>query len=55
MQKFMPIEKLCNGALVEMQDYFKYVKNMKFQEEPNYECLRELFVNILKKNGCIII
>jgi len=52
MKKFMPIEKLCNGAPVEMQDYFKYVRNMKFQEEPNYEYLRELFVNILKKNGC---
>jgi serine/threonine protein kinase len=52
MKKYMPLEKLCKGAPTEMQDYFKYVRNMKFQVEPNYDYLRELFFNILKKNGC---
>ena len=52
MKKYMPLEKLCKGAPTEMQDYFKYVRNIKFQAEPNYDYLRELFINILKKNGC---
>ena len=52
MKKFMPIEKLCKGLPTEMEDYFKYIKTMKFQEEPNYDYLRNLFKSILKKNGC---
>ena len=52
MKKFMPIEKLCKGLPTEMEEYFKYIKTMKFQEEPNYDYLRNLFKSILKKNGC---
>ena len=51
MKKFMPVERLCKGTPSEMQDYFKYVRQLKFKEEPNYEYLRNLFVNLLKKNG----
>jgi hypothetical protein len=51
MKKFMPVERLCKGAPSEMQDYFKYVRQLKFKEDPNYEYLRNLFVNLLKKNG----
>ena len=51
MKKFMPIEKLCKGLPTEMEEYFKYIKTMKFQEEPNYDYLRNLFKSILKKNG----
>ena len=51
MKKFMPVERLCKETPSEMQDYFKYVRQLKFKEEPNYEYLRNLFVNLLKKNG----
>ena len=51
MKKFMPVERLCKGAPSEMQDYFKYIRQLKFQEAPNYEYLRNLFINLLKKNG----
>ena len=51
MKKFMPVERLCKGAPSEIQDYFKYVRQLKFKEEPNYEYLRNLFINLLKKNG----
>ena len=51
MKKFMPVERLCKGAPSEMQDYFRYIRQLKFKEEPNYDYLRNLFVNLLKKNG----
>ena len=51
MKKYMPIEKLCKGVPNEMEEYFKYSRNLKFKEEPNYEYLRELFKNILNDNG----
>ena len=51
MKKFMPVERLCKGAPSEMQDYFKYIRQLKFKDEPNYEYLRNLFINLLKKNG----
>ena len=51
MKKFMPVEKLCKGLPSEMEDYFKYVKMLKFQETPKYDYLRNLFKNILRKNG----
>ena len=51
MKKFMPVERLCKGAPSEMQDYFKYIRELKFKDDPNYEYLRNLFINLLKKNG----
>ncbi len=50
MKKYMPVEKLCKG-LPEMEDYFKYSRSLKFQEKPNYEYLRNIFKNLLKKKG----
>jgi hypothetical protein len=35
-----------------MQEYFKYVRSLKFNETPKYKYLRELFEKILKGNGC---
>ena len=51
MKKYMPIERLCKGLPLEMKEYFKYARALKFKEEPNYEFLRNLFKNILKKEG----
>ena len=51
MKKFMPVEKLCRDCPVELEEYFKYVKNLKFDDEPNYNKLRNLFINILKKES----
>ena len=51
MKKYMPVERLCKGLPPEMQDYFKYVRNLKFQEKPNYDYLKNLFKTILKNNG----
>ena len=51
MKKFITVERLCKGLPPEIAEYFKYVKTLKFQEEPNYDYLRNLFKDLLKKNG----
>ena len=51
MKKFISVERLCKGLPPEIKEYFKYVKLLKFQEEPNYDYLRSLFIDLLKKNG----
>ena len=42
-------EKLCKGLPNEFVHYMKYVKNLGFEQEPNYEYLNSLFVSILSK------
>ena len=49
MKKFMPTDKLCKGCPNELVDYFKYVRALKFEEEPNYNFLKNLFINLIKK------
>jgi len=46
-------EKLCEGLPIEFISYFKYVKNLKFEEEPNYQYLNDLFLSVLSKNQMI--
>ena len=54
MKKFMPIDKLCKGCPKELEDYFKYVRALKFEEEPNYIFLKNLFINTMKKENSFI-
>ena len=53
IKKYMPIERLCKELPSEMKEYFKHVKNLKFQEKPNYEYLRNLFKKILANEGVV--
>ena len=41
------VEKLCHNLPKAFCDYMKYVKNLKFEEEPNYNYLRGLFIDLL--------
>ena len=41
------VEKLCQNLPKAFCDYIKYVKNLKFEEEPNYDYLRGLFIDLL--------
>jgi len=43
-------EQLCSGLPKEFCDYIKYCRNLNFEQEPNYNYLRNLFLNIIKKN-----
>ena len=47
----MKPEILCEGLPDEFKQYFKYVRELQFTEEPNYEFLLGLFNNAMKKNN----
>ena len=42
-------EDLCKGLPIEFCKYMKYVKSLKFEEDPDYDYLRRLFFSILYK------
>ena len=42
---------LCQGLPDEIKQYFNYVRELQFTEEPNYEFLLGLFNNAMKKNN----
>ena len=44
-------EVLCENLPVEFKDYMKYVRNLKFEETPNYSYLRNLFVQLIRRQG----
>ena len=51
MKKYIDMEELCKGLPKEMIDYMNNAKSLKFEQEPNYEYLKNLFNTILKKNN----
>ena len=50
MKKYIEIEELCKGLPGEIVDYMNNARSLKFEEEPNYQYLKDLFNNILKKH-----
>ena len=51
MKKNILPEVLCENLPSEFRDYMKYVRNLKFEETPNYSYLRNLFVQLMRKQG----
>ena len=51
MKKDILPEVLCENLPSEFKDYMKYVRNLKFEETPNYSYLRNLFVQLMRKQG----
>jgi serine/threonine protein kinase len=45
----IPIEALCKGIPTEFARYLYYCRNLKFEEEPNYESLRSMFRHCMHK------
>ena len=49
-QKIKP-EILCSALPNEFCEYIKYIKKLQFEEDPNYEFLKGLFLNVLIRSG----
>ncbi|KAI9335250.1 serine/threonine protein kinase Cki1 [Obelidium mucronatum] len=48
-----PIKELCEGHPEEFSIYQNYARDLKFDEQPDYEYLKGLFNKVLAKNGFI--
>ncbi|EKM58226.1 uncharacterized protein PHACADRAFT_252393 [Phanerochaete carnosa HHB-10118-sp] len=46
-----PIDELCEGFPEEFSIYMHYVRKLGFEEQPDYDFLRELFTKVLKNLG----
>ncbi|TDL17427.1 kinase-like protein [Rickenella mellea] len=46
-----PISDLCEGFPEEFAIYMNYVRKLGFEEQPDYDFLRELFTKVLKNLG----
>ena len=49
MKKNVSPEDLCKSLPQQMKEYMKYVKNLEFEQDPDYNFLRNLFKTILKR------
>jgi len=49
LKKNVMPEMLCKDLPPEFAQYIKYCKNLRFEQDPNYEYLRNLFKNILER------
>ena len=47
IKKGITEEKLCQFLPSAFREYMKYVKNLIFEEDPNYNYMRGLFINLL--------
>ncbi|KAF9510280.1 hypothetical protein BS47DRAFT_1300340 [Hydnum rufescens UP504] len=47
----VPISELCEGCPEEFGIYLNYVRKLGFEETPDYEFLKELFVKVLRAAG----
>ena len=42
------IESLCENTPKEFAELLTYVKNLEFEQEPNYNYMRKLFLDVLE-------
>ena len=49
IKRNISMENLCKDLPIEIYEYMRHVKNLKFEEKPNYTYLNNLFYSILFK------
>ena len=47
-------QELCRGFPQEFEEYVSYTRNLEYEEDPNYNMLKELFLKVLKNDGHIL-
>jgi len=47
IKSLIPIKMLCENTPKEMNEYMKYVKSLKFEEEPDYNYLKNILNNLM--------
>ena len=50
-KQMTPIKELCEGFPSEFGQYLQYVRDLGFEDTPDYDYLRGLFDSVLKKEG----
>ena len=53
LKKFTSPEKICEGMPDEYVDFYKYCKSLNFEQDPDYEYLRNIFRKIL--SNCLVL
>jgi serine/threonine protein kinase len=48
-----PLDELCEGAPPEFAEYLRIVRALGFDEEPDYQTLRELFAAAFQREGYV--
>ncbi|KAJ9129605.1 hypothetical protein NKR23_g12501, partial [Pleurostoma richardsiae] len=51
IKQTFPIQQLVRGFLKEFGEYMAYVRSLSFEDDPNYNYLRGLFVKALENRG----
>ncbi|PSR79095.1 CK1/CK1/CK1-G protein kinase [Coniella lustricola] len=46
-----PVDELCAGFPTQFKEYLEYVRNLGFEETPDYEHMRGLFTSAAQKEG----
>lgn len=50
IKKNITVNELCQNCPTEFKTILQYIKNLKFEEDPDYEMLKNLFKTIAEKN-----
>ena len=47
----LPIEQICVGLPAEFSNYLHYCRSLRFEDKPDYPYLRQVFVDLMQKEG----
>jgi casein kinase I family protein HRR25 len=47
----LPIEQICAGLPSEFSNYLHYCRSLRFEDKPDYPYLRQVFLDLLHKEG----
>ena len=47
----LPIEQICSGLPAEFSNYMHYCRSLRFEDKPDYPYLKQVFLDLLHKEG----